>query len=174
MIWVFNGHTNDHVDFVVPRLDSDQPGICPVRSESLLSAWTSLGSLATHWAYSEDWSDCMDGHADLSLCWVHRSFCWFCHALAHLFMLFLQFSATVEIVDQLKGFNGLSMLRSELHTHHLYCLKELWLNLVLQCSFFKCKIGKSSLKTSHIWCLTIGLSVSYFTLRFSMPHTNEL
>ena len=21
--------------------------------------------------------------ADLSLCWAHRSFCWFCHALAH-------------------------------------------------------------------------------------------
>ena len=25
-----------------------------------------------------------DVQADVSLCWAHRSFCWFCHALAHL------------------------------------------------------------------------------------------
>ena len=29
-------------------------GICPVRSESLLSAWRKLGSLATHWVHSKD------------------------------------------------------------------------------------------------------------------------
>ena len=29
-------------------------GICPVWSESSLSAWRKLGSLATHWAHSED------------------------------------------------------------------------------------------------------------------------
>ena len=29
-------------------------GICPVWSESLLSAWRNLGPLATHWAHSED------------------------------------------------------------------------------------------------------------------------
>ena len=29
-------------------------GICPVWSESLLSAWRKLGSLATHWVHSED------------------------------------------------------------------------------------------------------------------------
>ena len=29
-------------------------GICPVWSESSLSAWRNLGSLATHWAHSED------------------------------------------------------------------------------------------------------------------------
>ena len=34
--------------------DSDQPGIHPVCSESSLSAWRHLGSLATHWAHSED------------------------------------------------------------------------------------------------------------------------
>ena len=28
--------------------------ICPVWSESLLSAWSKLGSLTTHWAHSED------------------------------------------------------------------------------------------------------------------------
>ena len=30
------------------------------------------------------WSDWADAQADLSLCWVHRSFCWFCRAAAHL------------------------------------------------------------------------------------------
>ena len=29
------------------------------------------------------WSDWVDAQADLSLRWVHRSFCWFCHAVAH-------------------------------------------------------------------------------------------
>ena len=35
-------------------------------------------------ADSEDWSDWADAQADLSLCWAHRSFCCFCHAVAHL------------------------------------------------------------------------------------------
>ena len=35
-------------------------GICPVWSDSSLSAWRKFGSLATHWAHSEDWSDWAD------------------------------------------------------------------------------------------------------------------
>ena len=38
----------------VPSEDSDQPGIRPVWSESSLSAWRKLGSLATHLAHSDD------------------------------------------------------------------------------------------------------------------------
>ena len=39
----------------VPREDSDQPlGICPVWSESSLSAWRNIGSLPTQWVDSED------------------------------------------------------------------------------------------------------------------------
>ena len=49
-------------------------GICPVWSESSLSAWRNLGSLATHWAHSEDWSDWADAQADLSLRWAHTHF----------------------------------------------------------------------------------------------------
>ena len=49
-------------------------GICPVWSESSLSAWRKLGSLATHWAQSKD-SDQTGGI---------QSFCWFCHEAAHL------------------------------------------------------------------------------------------
>ena len=45
------------------------------------SSWRSIGSLATHKVHSED------AQADLSLHWAHRSFCWFCHAVAHFRML---------------------------------------------------------------------------------------
>ena len=50
--------------------------------ESSLSAWRNIGSLATHWAHSED-SD-QTAQADRVLRWAHRSFCWFCHAQAHI------------------------------------------------------------------------------------------
>ena len=30
------------------------------------------------------WSDWADAQADLSLCWVHKPFCWFCHEAAHI------------------------------------------------------------------------------------------
>ena len=49
-------------------------GIRPVWSESSLSVWRSIGSLATHWAHSEDWSDWADAQADLSLRWAHSHF----------------------------------------------------------------------------------------------------
>ena len=46
-------------------------GIRPVWSESSLSAWRNIKSLATQWAHSEDWSDWADAQADPSLRWVH-------------------------------------------------------------------------------------------------------
>ena len=49
-------------------------GIRPVWSEFSLSAWRNLGSLATHWVHSEDWSDWVDAQSDLSLRWVHTHF----------------------------------------------------------------------------------------------------
>ena len=67
-----------------PSEDSISLGIRPVWSESSLSAWRKLGSLATHWAHSEDWSDWAEAQAVLSLRWAHMSFCWFCHKAAHL------------------------------------------------------------------------------------------
>ena len=61
-------------------------GIRPVWSESSLSTWRKLGSLATHWAHSEDWSNWADGIRPV---WSGSllgalSFCWFCHVTAHL------------------------------------------------------------------------------------------
>ena len=51
-------------------------GIRTVWSESSMSAWRNLGSLAAHWTHSED-SDKTE-----SLLGAH-SFCWFCHDAAH-------------------------------------------------------------------------------------------
>ena len=49
--------------------------ICPGWPESLLSAWRKLGSLATHWAHSED-SDQTGRMPRLIwvFCWVHSHF----------------------------------------------------------------------------------------------------
>ena len=55
-------------------------GIHPVWSESSLSPWRNIGSLATHWAHREEWSDWVDALADLSLRLVHPASCWFRHA----------------------------------------------------------------------------------------------
>ena len=48
-------------------------GICPVWSESSLSAWRSIGLLGTKKAHGEDWSD-----------WAHRSFFRFCREAAQI------------------------------------------------------------------------------------------
>ena len=40
-------------------------------AESSLSVWRKLGSLASYWAHSEDWSAWVDDQADLSLRWAH-------------------------------------------------------------------------------------------------------
>ena len=86
-------------------------GIRPVWSESSLSTWRKLGSLATHWMHSKD-SDqtwrmprlirptgrmprlIRPGWSESSL--GAYSFCWFCHVVAHFnlsplscFLLFL-------------------------------------------------------------------------------------
>ena len=57
---------------------------CPVWSESSLSAWKKLGSLATHWAHNEDSGQTgrMPGWSESSL--GAQSFCWFCHEAAQI------------------------------------------------------------------------------------------
>ena len=69
-------HTPDKTNKVTVRPAKTQisQGICPVWSESSLSAWKKLGPLATHLAHSEDWSDWADAQADPSLCWPYTHF----------------------------------------------------------------------------------------------------
>ena len=57
-------------------------GVCPVWSESSLSAWRKLGSLATHWAHSED-SDQTGRMPRLIWVFAGRT-ATLCHVAAHL------------------------------------------------------------------------------------------
>ena len=60
---------------VCPMKTQISLGIRPVWSESSLSAWRKLGSLATHWAYSKDSNQTgRMPQADLSLRWAHTHF----------------------------------------------------------------------------------------------------
>ena len=63
--------------------DSDQPGHPPslnrVFAVHMKELWVLSYPLS---AQQRLWSDWADAHADLSLCWVHRSCCWFCHMAA--------------------------------------------------------------------------------------------
>ena len=50
---------------------------------SSLSARKNLGPLATHWVRSQT-DETVTINVNLTLPWVAKSFCWFCHALAHM------------------------------------------------------------------------------------------
>ena len=68
----------DFVGFVIRRLNfSSTEEVNDYKNRKMLRS-----PFLLH-AYSDDWSDCLDAHADPSLCRVHRSFCWLCQALAH-------------------------------------------------------------------------------------------
>ena len=55
--------------------------------QSSLSTWRNLGSLASQMSGQQRlWSEWVDAQADLSLRWAHRSFCWFCHAAAQIYL----------------------------------------------------------------------------------------
>ena len=67
-------HVKTNMVTVRPAKTQISLGIRPVWSESSLSAWIKLGSLATHLLHNEDWSDWADAQADLSLRWAHSHF----------------------------------------------------------------------------------------------------
>ena len=77
---------------VCPAKTQISLGIHLVWLEFSLSAWRKLGSLATHWASSEDWSDWGDAQADLSLRWAHSHFVGFV-------MRWLNYEASTKCVD---------------------------------------------------------------------------
>ena len=70
---------HDTTNIISERQAKTQLSLRPVWSESLLSAWRKLESLATHWAHSEcpSWSESSMGA---------HSFCWFCHVVAHVLL----------------------------------------------------------------------------------------
>ena len=79
--WVAENPSFLHAD----SEDSDQTGRMPrliwvFAVHSVGSLQSKLSSCGPRWL----WSDWADAQADLSLGWVHISFCWFCHEAAHL------------------------------------------------------------------------------------------
>ena len=88
-------------------------GICPVWSESSLSAWRKLGSLATHWAHSED-SD-QTGQMP-RLIWVFTGCTLILLVLScHGSIIHLKIIEGPEILNLLPGFIwGASILNKEL------------------------------------------------------------
>ena len=70
---------------VRPAKTQISQGIHPVWSESSMSVLRIAKDLWLLHADSEDSDQTgrIDAQADLSLCWAHRSFCWFCHEAAH-------------------------------------------------------------------------------------------
>ena len=85
-----NDPPHDKTNKMCPTKTRISLGIHPVWSESSLSAWRKLGSLTTHWVYSEDWSDWADAQADLSLLWAHSHFVGF--VVRHLKFILLTLS----------------------------------------------------------------------------------
>ena len=79
-------------------------GWCPVWSESSLSAWGKLGSLATHWTHSKTLirpGGC-PGWSESSL--DAQSCCWFCHEAAHI--------CSVVLLPALKPYCSSAMISS--------------------------------------------------------------
>ena len=80
-----------------PSEDSDQPGHPP----SLIRVFAVR--MKKHWVLSYPlsalqrlWSDWASALSDLSLRWVHRSFCWFCLEVLHLPSLIRVFAVRME------------------------------------------------------------------------------
>ena len=86
---LLTGETDAHPDLIRVRvfeLDCDKTNkmICaPIEDSDQPRHPSSLVCLKLdiHKAHSR--SDCADAQADLSLCWMHISFFWFCPAQAH-------------------------------------------------------------------------------------------
>ena len=60
------------------------PSFLCAEAKALLLQTVKIQIMCTQQRHRSDW---VDAQADLSLCWVHMSFCRFCHALAHMVLI---------------------------------------------------------------------------------------
>ena len=106
-------------------------GIRPVWSESSLSTWRKLRSLATHWMHSEDSDQTWEIHRLIWVCWAHMPFCWFCWEVAQICIRH-PFNLQHSVGNSCHGrgvgyFRSLSGSVDILHTHSqkvLLCRRE--------------------------------------------------
>ena len=102
----------------------------PARTQISLGIWSdwSESSLCAQWvakdpsilhADSEDWSDWANARADLSLCWAHMPFCWFCHEAAHINLCYEIVACKAERVQCKVAIVTLtvSQIQKEVHVH---------------------------------------------------------
>ena len=86
--------------------DSHQPGHSPslirVFAVRMKKAWVLSYPMS---AYRRLWSDWADAQADLSLCWVHRPFCWFCHEAAQMTTKILIIQVSVDFLRVVQYYN---------------------------------------------------------------------
>ena len=87
-----------------PSEDSDQPGHPPSRIRVFAIR------KKKHWILSYPlsavrrlWSDWANAQADQSLRWAHRSVCWFCHEVAHLFSTECAYISIHVVISPLVG-----------------------------------------------------------------------
>ena len=87
-IWFEPTHDKTNKVACAPNEVSDQPGHPPslirVFAVRMKKAWILSYPLS---AQRRLWSDWADAQADLSLRWAHVPFCWFCHEVAHFFIV---------------------------------------------------------------------------------------
>ena len=85
-IWAASWQTNKMA--CAPSEDSDQPGHPPSLIRVFAVRLKKARLLSYTWsAQRKLWSDWAGAQADLSLCWEHMPFCWFCHDAAHIIIL---------------------------------------------------------------------------------------
>ena len=77
-------HNKTNLMTCAPNEDSNQPGHPPslIRVFAVRSVG-SQGSKVSSVGQRRLWLDWAYDQADLNLCWAHRWFCWFCHAVVH-------------------------------------------------------------------------------------------
>ena len=76
-------HNKTNNTAFVPSEDTDPPSLIRV------FVVRSIGSLGPTISSSEQrrlWSDCADAQVDRCLRWAQWPFCWFCHAVAHVYL----------------------------------------------------------------------------------------
>ena len=136
-------------------------GIRPVWSESSLSAWRKLGSLATHWAHSED-SDQIGRMPRLIWVFAGRT----CHFVGFV-MRWLIFQMGVKWDDFLFAFLHIRSLRkSNLLENGNYLTLFPWFNFVVPIMYQQhIRRTTSALRDSWVWiygCLLILLVLNNF------------
>ena len=143
-------------------------GIRPVWSESSLSAWRNLGSLATHWVQS-DW---VDAQADRSLHWVQKSFCWFYCAAAQILKWKMILLPTRGVLFcKFKNWPSLFLLGvfssfSKADTTYQSPYKKRWKGFIWGFLKFKRSLSFSKLMVSWPWDIFKG-NVFFFFKSFT-------